>query len=586
MKTIERGILIFLSLLALSFSALQAQGAKDWVAIKDHTVVLENTGWSFPVEIAFVPNPGSLPKDPLYYVSELRGTIKVVTNDRTVYTYAEKINSYRPPTELPNELAEVGLTGICLDSGKGYLFATTAYLKNSTFYNKIVRFEHETTRFAVNPKKSIEFTRIFDKDESTNSHQIGKCVIGKNGKLFVGVGDGHQHHKSQGLDNPNGKILRMNPDGSAPEDNPYYSGQNPESVSSYIFAYGLRNPFAITLDDDDQLYITDNGPDRDRLIEAVPGKNYLWDGTNDSMRGNSIWNWSGSVGPAGAIFLGAETKFPYWKHRILVAQGGAPQTPGPSQKGRVTINSFRVQAGRGLIDNPQTLVSFRGNYLQMLIPIAEGPDGIYFSGFFPDPQNQTSIFKLIREEGKIPDSKSLSGSELFHAKGCVGCHQITGFGGRAGPPLDGLIDRLQESLFSEKYDQQLEFVDQLTTPLHVKYQSTRAELRLLEGEKRIEYWLRHHLAEPRFDVQHSQMPQLGLSAEEIDQLTAYLLTLRNLQQAKLNQWEEWHRRFRVWWDTEYNARPLVGAFFGAIAVLLLQWMLRKILRFFKNKSLY
>ncbi len=568
--------LIFLTIITVGISSLWAQGAQDWVAIKNHTVVVENSGWSFPVEIAFVPNPGSNPKDPLYYVSELRGTIKVVTNDRTVFTYAENINSFRPPTELPNELAEVGLAGICLDPEKGYLFATTAYLKNSTFYNKIVRFEHQTSQFSITPKKPIEFTKIFDNDESTNSHQIGKCVIGNDRKLYVGIGDGHHHHKSQGLDNPNGKILRMNLDGTAPTDNPYYNNQKPDSITGYIFTYGLRNPFGITLDDNDQLYITDNGPDRDRLIEAVSGKNYLWDGTNESMRGNSIWNWSGSVGPAGAIYLGKTTKFPYWQKRILVSQGGTPQTPGPSNKGKVTINSFPVHPGRGLSAKPETLVSFRGNYLQMLIPLAEGPDGIYFSGFFPDPKNQTSIFKLVREEGKIPDLKSLSGAELFHNKGCVGCHRITGVGGNAGPPLDGLVDRLRQTLFTEKYTEQLEAVDQLTTPIHLKYRKAREELQRLEGEQKIQLWMRLRLEEPRFDMQFSQMPKPDLSVADIEKLTAYLLTLRNQQQPQLNQWEEWHRRFRVWWDTDYNARPIVGFVIGALCVLLLQSVLRKI----------
>ena len=100
----NKTFLIFLTIIILGISNLWGQGAKDWVAVEDHTVVLENTGWSFPVEIAFVPNPSSNPKDPLYYVSELRGTIKVVTNDRTVFTYAEKINTYRPPTELPSKI--------------------------------------------------------------------------------------------------------------------------------------------------------------------------------------------------------------------------------------------------------------------------------------------------------------------------------------------------------------------------------------------------------------------------------------------------------------------------------------------------
>ncbi|MBF0288750.1 MAG: PQQ-dependent sugar dehydrogenase [SAR324 cluster bacterium] len=574
--------IIFSILIFTGVSSVSAQRSNDWIAIKDHTIVIENGGWTFPVEIAFVPNPGSNPKDPLYYVSELRGTIKVVTNDRTVLTYAENVNTYRPPTELPNELAELGLAGICLDPANGYLFATTLYARNSALYNKIVRFEHETRKFGTKPKKHIELTRIFDNDESGTSHQIGKCVIGKDGKLYVGVGDGHAAHKAQGLDNPNGKLLRMNLDGTAPKDNPYYSAQDPEGVAGYIFAYGLRNPFGIALDDQDILYITDNGPNRDRLIETIPGKNYLWDGTNESMRGDSIWNWSGSVGPAGAAYLGEKTKFPYWRGRVLVSQGGSIQAPGPSEKGRVTINSFPVKAGRGLTGKPEILVSYRGNYMQLLVPVAEGPDGIYFSGFFPDPEGETYIYKLIRQEGKVPDMKSLSGSQLFQSKGCAGCHKINGIGGQAGPALDGLIDRLQQRLNSAEYEKQLDEIDQLDTPVHVKYRKAREEIRSLTGEEKIKFWLQHRITEPRFDVQLSQMAALPTSPEELEQLTAYLMTLRNHQERELSEFEEIHRRFRVWWDTDYNAKPTVGFIVGVLITLLFQFLIRKLWRLLRS----
>ncbi len=561
------------------------QSAQDWVAIKDHTVVSDTTGWQFPVEIAFVPNPGNGPKDPLYYVTELRGTIKVVTNDRSIMTYVDGVNTYDPPTELPNELAEVGLAGICLDQETGSVYATTAYIRNSTFYNKIVRFDHETARFGTAPDGIREFTRIFDEDESTNSHQIGKCVIGKDRKLYVGVGDGHAPHKAQGLENPNGKILRMNLDFTAPQDNPFYNVNNPESISSYIWAYGLRNPFAITLDSNDQLYITDNGPNRDRLIETIPGKNYLWDGTNESMRGDSIWNWSGSVGPAGAIYFGKDSIFPYWQGRVVVAQGGSIQEPGPSKKGRITINSFPVKQGRGLTGKPEFLVSYRGNYMQLLVPVAEGPDGLYFSGFFPDPKGETHIFKMIRQEGTEPDLASLSGSQLFQEKGCEGCHKINGIGGQAGPALDGLIGRLQERLESDEYEQQLETVDELTTDVHVQYKNARETFRDLEGEEKLAFWIRHRIEEPRWDMQQSMMPKMPLSSEEINQLTAYLMTLKNQQIPKLSTWEEWHRRFRVWWDTDYNARPTVGFILGVLIMGAIQLITSRFRRK-KNRKYY
>ncbi|MGK5090864.1 PQQ-dependent sugar dehydrogenase [Deltaproteobacteria bacterium TL4] len=568
-------------LLLLHSSLLFAQGANDWVTVKDHVVEVDTQGWMFPVEIAFVPNPGSHPKDPLYYVTELRGTIKVVTNDRTIHTYAEHVNAYRPPSELPNTNAEMGLTGLCLDPVHGYLFATTIYPNKGLVYNKIVRFEHETNEFALTPKTFIEFTRIFEQDESGPSHQIGTCAINSQGQLFVGVGDGHTAYKSQGLDNPNGKLLRMNLDFSAPKDNPFYNSLNPDSVTNYIYAYGLRNPYGVTLGERDTVYVTDNGPDWDRMIEVTPGKNYLWDGDNRSMISDGFWDWHGSVGPAGLSYIGKSARFPYWEDRLLVAQGGTIGELGPSKNGKITINSFKVKPGMGLQQRPETLVWFRGNYQQLLVPVVLGPDGIYFSGFFPNAQGETYILKIIRREGAISEERTLSGAQIYEQKGCAGCHKINAIGGSMGPALDGLVERLKQKLFSKEYEAQLVEVDKVTTKPHVDYQKQRQTLRGLKGDEKIKVWLHYHLTEPRFDVLLSQMPNLPLSDYERAQMVQYLMTLKNAQRSRLTPMQEWHRQFKAWWDTDYNARPTVGFVVGCLFVLCVQLFVRKIRKRFR-----
>ncbi|MCI0481371.1 MAG: hypothetical protein L0213_07270, partial [Candidatus Dadabacteria bacterium] len=59
-------------------------------------MAIDTEGYSFPTSIAFVPEPGSGPRDPLYFVTELRGRVKVVTNDRSVHTFAEDIFRFEP----------------------------------------------------------------------------------------------------------------------------------------------------------------------------------------------------------------------------------------------------------------------------------------------------------------------------------------------------------------------------------------------------------------------------------------------------------------------------------------------------------
>ena len=80
------------------------------------------------------------------------------------------------------------------------------------------------------------------------SHTLGSLHFDHDGTLFVGVGDGSDGDanslRAQDLNSPNGKILRINPDGTAPADNPFYDGTN--SWRSRVWLYGVRNPFGFT----------------------------------------------------------------------------------------------------------------------------------------------------------------------------------------------------------------------------------------------------------------------------------------------------------------------------------------------------
>ena len=78
-----------LSALALAlclplYAGPAAKQAPAWIVRPGYVVELVATGFRLPVNIAFVPNPGPNPSDPLFYVAELYGSIKVVRNDGTV----------------------------------------------------------------------------------------------------------------------------------------------------------------------------------------------------------------------------------------------------------------------------------------------------------------------------------------------------------------------------------------------------------------------------------------------------------------------------------------------------------------------
>ena len=100
--------------------------------------------------------------------------------------------------------------------------------------NRIVRF---TDRDNV----GTDMTVILDDIPMSRQgrHNGGRLLFGPDGKLYVTVGNAEDKENSQNLKNVSGKVLRLNPDGTVPSDNPI-SG-------SPIFAYGFRNIFGLTI---------------------------------------------------------------------------------------------------------------------------------------------------------------------------------------------------------------------------------------------------------------------------------------------------------------------------------------------------
>jgi hypothetical protein len=107
-------------------------------------------------------------------------------------------------------------------------------------------------------------------------HMGGAIRFGADEKIYVGVGDHQQPPKAQLLDNVFGKILRFNPDGSIPTDNPFFNTTS--GVNRSIWCYGLRNPFTFDLQPGTgKLFINDVGDGAwEEVDEGIKGANYGW----------------------------------------------------------------------------------------------------------------------------------------------------------------------------------------------------------------------------------------------------------------------------------------------------------------------
>src|SRR5690606_18362387 len=146
-------------------------------------------GFELPSAIAFVPQPGTGPDSPLYFVAELQGSIKVVTRDRSVYDFGEVPTWGQQGHDLEGA-SQQGLAGLCLDADSGHVFATyTEPDEGGVLRNRIVRFDSEPTVFSLSASAATALAPVLASAQSAPAHQIGGCVV-HDGELYVGVGDG------------------------------------------------------------------------------------------------------------------------------------------------------------------------------------------------------------------------------------------------------------------------------------------------------------------------------------------------------------------------------------------------------------
>lgn len=336
---------------------------KNWRVYPGFEIELVATGLKMPVNLAFVPNPKNDPKAPLFYLTELYGQVKAVTNDFTVHTYAEGLLNYEPVLEIPGQ-GESGLTGICVEPINGDLFLSMLYKDSDEMKGKVVRTKSK------DGLKMDSLKTIIDNIPSTRrAHQVQAVTIGFDDKLYVNVADGGEWTKAQDWNDLRGKILRMELDGTIPWDNPI--------PGSYVYAKGFRNPFGAAWRRSDQsLYIAGNGPDvDDRIARVKPYENYGWPGT---MRRNSIFWWHYTQAPTAIDFMQYGQFPPEFNDDLFVALFGAAYAEGLGEKGKKIVKIKINDDGTG-IRSYDDFVVYIGSGAASPCGLAFGPDGLYFT---------------------------------------------------------------------------------------------------------------------------------------------------------------------------------------------------------------
>ncbi|MFO7967406.1 MAG: PQQ-dependent sugar dehydrogenase [Archaeoglobaceae archaeon] len=337
---------------------------KNWWVFPGFEIETVTTGLDLPVNLAFVPESGKKSDDPLAYITELYGQVKVLTNNWDVHTYAEGLLNYEPDHKFPGT-GESGVTGICVEPESGDLYISMIYMEDSKVKARLVRTSSK------DGLKMDSMETIIDGIPSIKAaHQIQMPSIGFDGKLYLNFGDGMiDPNTAQDDKEFRGKVLRMNLDGSIPKDNPH-----PESR---IFAKGFRNPFgAVWRKSDKSLYVTDNGPNfDDRIARVEAGENYGWP---KSMRTNSIMWWEYTQAPT-TIAFSQDGQFPSdFDDEMFVALFGSAYHKGRNIKGKKIVKMKLNEDATG-VKSYDEFVSYTGKGPASPCGIGFGPGGLYFT---------------------------------------------------------------------------------------------------------------------------------------------------------------------------------------------------------------
>ena len=179
--------------------------------------------------------------------------------------------------------------------------------------------------------QEVVFEAPHDTYRTTRHHYGSRIVFDPEGYLYFSIGDRGGRDHAQDLSRPNGKVHRVHPDGSVPEDNPFVAR---EGALPSIFTYGHRNPQGLAVHPaTGEVWDAEHGPrGGDELNRLVAGRNYGWpeityginyDGTTITtdrrrlgMEQPTLY-WRPSIAVSSIAFYEGD-RFPYWKGHLLV----------------------------------------------------------------------------------------------------------------------------------------------------------------------------------------------------------------------------------------------------------------------------
>ena len=266
------------------------------------------SGLSVPWDIAFA-------SDGRMFMTERLGTIVMF---ESVKPNAKRVATMKVPDV--HAMGEAGLMGIALDPN----FVTNGLLYVCASRNDLGEWRNQILRYKAGAD-SITFDGYVIRSgaQAAAIHDGCRLRFGPDGKLWATMGETGNGRLAQDPSSLNGKVLRMNGDGTVPDDNPILPGA---SARTYAYSMGHRNPQCLAFQaDTGVLFEIEHGATTHDEINVVsPGKNYGWpdqQGMGGTAKGfvDPIWT-SGAVSYAtsGATFVAGD-RWGAWAGSLFIA---------------------------------------------------------------------------------------------------------------------------------------------------------------------------------------------------------------------------------------------------------------------------
>lgn len=302
----------------------------------------------FPTSIVFAPDGR------LFVAERLAGRVRIIEDGKL---------KGEPFVELEVvTLRETGLLGVALHPAfpeMPYVYMYYTYRgEDGLPYNRVVRFRDQGG-------EGVDMEIILDRLPAARIHNGGVIAFGPDGKLYVAIGDTAHSALAQDLQALAGKVLRLNPDGSIPQDNPF--------PGSPVFSLGHRNIYGLAFHPlTGELYITENGPSTDDEVNVIQaGGNYGWPNVLgkafDPRYTDPILTFTPNIAPTNALFYTGDVLSPEYRDNLFFGDWNT----GSIRRVVLQGPDYRQVSKEEVVLRPR---------LGGVVGLVQGPDGhVYFT---------------------------------------------------------------------------------------------------------------------------------------------------------------------------------------------------------------